>query len=296
MRHSIIWLRRILLVALAGVFAALAMPSMAQQSEMEKVEIRVAKAIDNLPDSRTTHKRVLILAFPEKRGPITNFGEYLAVKFSETLTSRLPNVEFINRDTLHDFLEKENIPFPRLLDHKVAENVARALHARCLVTGWSDLEGDSVRLQIEIYDYLQGGMVELVKAKVKKSRAMEEALTRTTPEFYPAQSPTDLEPRDQPVEPVPAGKGGVGYPECSNCPPPTFPPSAFGKVAKGSVILDVTIDVDGRAKNIRVQKSLGPEFDRNAMQAVRDWRFKPAYGSDGKAVPVKVLIEVTFRP
>ncbi len=91
------------------------------------------------------------------------------------------------------------------------------------------------------------------------------------------------------------GKGGVGFPECAYCPDPRFSDEARKAKYQGTVLLRIIVQPDGRATNISIVKGLGMGLDENAMEAVKGWRFKPAVGPGGKAVPVEVLIEVTFR-
>jgi TonB family protein len=57
----------------------------------------------------------------------------------------------------------------------------------------------------------------------------------------------------------------------------------------------VVITVDGRATDIRVVQSPGLGLDEKAIEAVRTWRFRPAYGPNGKPVATISPIEVTFR-
>ena len=61
------------------------------------------------------------------------------------------------------------------------------------------------------------------------------------------------------------------------------------------VVLMVVITLDGRATNIQVVKSPGLGLDEKAIEAVRQWKFRPAVGPGGKSVPAQVPIEVTFR-
>jgi TonB family protein len=63
---------------------------------------------------------------------------------------------------------------------------------------------------------------------------------------------------------------------------------------QGTVTLNVEIDPSGKATNIRVQHSLGLGLDEKAIEAVRQWKFKPGY-RDGNPVPVTANIEVNFR-
>jgi TonB family protein len=61
------------------------------------------------------------------------------------------------------------------------------------------------------------------------------------------------------------------------------------------VVLLAIITPDGRATDIHVSKGLGLGLDQKAIDAVRNWRFKPALGPDGKPASVRVPIEVDFH-
>jgi TonB family protein len=92
-----------------------------------------------------------------------------------------------------------------------------------------------------------------------------------------------------------AGTGGYGYPTCVYCPHPEYSDAAVKAKYQGSVLLMVVIGPDGRAIDIRVAKGLGLGLDEKAIEAVRNWRFKPALGPNGKPAAVSAPIEVTFR-
>jgi len=67
-----------------------------------------------------------------------------------------------------------------------------------------------------------------------------------------------------------------------------------GVSAKGSVAIALIVTLEGATKELRVVKSLEPEVDRAALEAVRQWRFAPAQ-KDGKPVAVRVTIELEFH-
>ncbi len=92
-----------------------------------------------------------------------------------------------------------------------------------------------------------------------------------------------------------AGTGGYGSPTCIYCPNPAFSDDAVKAKYQGTVMLIAVITADGRASNIRVAKGLGMGLDEKAIEAVRNWRFRPAVGPDGKPASVSTGIEVTFR-
>jgi len=92
-----------------------------------------------------------------------------------------------------------------------------------------------------------------------------------------------------------AGVNGVGMPSCIYCPDPQYSDEARKAKYQGVVVLMVVITLEGRATNIQVVKSPGLGLDEKAIEAVRQWRFRPAVGPGGKPVPAQVPIEVTFR-
>ena len=64
---------------------------------------------------------------------------------------------------------------------------------------------------------------------------------------------------------------------------------------QGTVTLDVVVVEDGTVGEVRVTRSLDEEYglDEQAVKAVKQWSFKPGT-RDGKPVPVRVSIEMTF--
>ena len=63
---------------------------------------------------------------------------------------------------------------------------------------------------------------------------------------------------------------------------------------EGSVLLRADIDSDGYARNIEVLRHLGLGLDRNAVDAVRLWRFRSAR-QQGRRVACRVRLEIAFR-
>lgn len=88
--------------------------------------------------------------------------------------------------------------------------------------------------------------------------------------------------------------GGVSAPRALYDPDPEYSEEARKAKYQGTVLLWVIVGPDGRAHDIKVQRSLGMGLDEKAVEAVRKWRFEPAK-KDGRAVAVQVNIEVNFR-
>lgn len=63
---------------------------------------------------------------------------------------------------------------------------------------------------------------------------------------------------------------------------------------EGTVIVQATIDRTGHVTDVRLIKSLGLGLDESAMNAVQQWRFKPAVLA-GRPVPVYFQLSVNFN-
>ena len=75
---------------------------------------------------------------------------------------------------------------------------------------------------------------------------------------------------------------------------PQFPADAPQGKFSGIAVVSMVVNTDGNPEQVHVVKSLGPEFDKAAVAAVEQYRFRPAL-QNGKPVPVKVNVEVNFR-
>jgi protein TonB len=64
---------------------------------------------------------------------------------------------------------------------------------------------------------------------------------------------------------------------------------------QGSVVLDAEVLADGTVGDVKVKQSLDTKYglDDQAVKAVKQWTFEPGT-RDGKPVPVRVDIEMTF--
>lgn len=87
---------------------------------------------------------------------------------------------------------------------------------------------------------------------------------------------------------------GITAPKAIYDPEPEYSEEARRVKHQGVVILSVVVDQQGRARDIRVARSLGMGLDEKAMDAVKIWKFSPGM-KDGIPVAVRVNIEVSFR-
>ncbi len=77
-------------------------------------------------------------------------------------------------------------------------------------------------------------------------------------------------------------------------PEPAYSEEARKAKYQGTVVLWIVVDAQGNVRDERVVKPLGLGLDEKAIEAVKTWKFKPAL-RNGTPVPVRVMVEVTFR-
>jgi periplasmic protein TonB len=75
---------------------------------------------------------------------------------------------------------------------------------------------------------------------------------------------------------------------------PEFSEEARKAKLQGVVMLYGEVDTNGRLRNIRVTRGLGLGLEEKAIEAVRQWRFRPGT-RDGKPVVAAASIEVNFH-
>jgi TonB family protein len=75
---------------------------------------------------------------------------------------------------------------------------------------------------------------------------------------------------------------------------PVYPAEARRTGFQGVILIWVTVDPQGNPGRARVLNPSGMGLEPNALDCVRQWKFRPAE-QDGKPVPGNVLAEVTFH-
>lgn len=99
--------------------------------------------------------------------------------------------------------------------------------------------------------------------------------------------------------PKPPGTG-VYRVSCATCvphaiysPDPQYPEKALKEHPNGTIVVGLVVGADGVQHDIKIVRSLCPELDEAAVEAVRRWKFSPRI-SDGRLVAARITIE--FKP
>lgn len=88
--------------------------------------------------------------------------------------------------------------------------------------------------------------------------------------------------------------GGVAAPQLLHSVQPEFTNEARQAKLEGVVSIELIVDAYGNPENIQVIRHLGMGLDRKAIEAVQQYKFKPAM-YQGRPVPVRLKVDVEFH-
>lgn len=112
------------------------------------------------------------------------------------------------------------------------------------------------------------------------------------PNSPPVTQPSKLAPVIQQI--IPPAKPLPPVADSHNL-PPAYPLMARRREEEGRVLLKVKVDERGQVETVQINQSSGSLLlDEAALQAVSQWRFKPA-SQAGKAVSAWVKVPIVFR-
>ncbi|WP_088183248.1 energy transducer TonB [Sphingobium sp. Z007] len=125
---------------------------------------------------------------------------------------------------------------------------------------------------------------------------------QTSPEPVPAPAPAPVTivapsaPAPSPAPPAPPAmvQGGDLGTQMVAGKPPRYPIDSRRKREQGTVVLAITLAVDGAVESIAVSQSSGfSRLDNAARDAVKGWRWKPTIRG-GQPVRVRGVVEIPF--
>jgi TonB family protein len=88
--------------------------------------------------------------------------------------------------------------------------------------------------------------------------------------------------------------GGVSPPVLIHSVNAEFSDEARRAKFEGVSVVSLIVDAQGMPQRVRVMRKLGQGLDEKAIEAVRQYRFKPST-YQGKPVPVEITVEVNFH-
>jgi TonB family protein len=75
---------------------------------------------------------------------------------------------------------------------------------------------------------------------------------------------------------------------------PRYPPTLIQEHVEGEVVLYAVIRRDGSVDSIQLVRGLDDQLDANSMQALSEWRFRPAMKA-GQPIDLEAIVHIPFR-
>lgn len=98
----------------------------------------------------------------------------------------------------------------------------------------------------------------------------------------------------KPAEPLLSIISKETQPKAVKMAPLIYPDSCKKNKIQGTVELEVTVNAEGRPENVKVMHSVHPDLDKAAVDAVRQWIFKPLL-FDGRPRAVVFNLNILFE-
>jgi TonB family protein len=271
MLSSLRHLVRILPLVFLSSFGIYALSYAATPVDLDSLAEKLAPEID-----KSSVKSIAVVDFVSTDGTPTDLGWYLANKLSDGIVLKRPVTLVVDRTRLQQ-LGLASAPSVSADDLK---RIASACSAEAIVSGTIEITPEKYLITVAIRKAADGTTIASVTHSLPHSRMLD-LLGPVGDHALGAK-------------PVRAGVMGVGVPGCLYCPVPANT-AQWRSNQPQSVILQVVISVAGAAEKISVVRSPGYFLSERAVEAVSEWKFRPAPGQDGKPTPVLVPIEVTFK-
>jgi len=162
--------------------------------------------------------------------------------------------------------------------------VGQLAGAELVVTGRIEFTADDLNLRLALWK-VAGATQEVAQEveRLPRTKEIGDRLFKTARSFGPGVSTVAFERRyaDRIAD---SDSLGTLSEKCG------APNSCF------AVLVELTVTEQGRASDIRLVRGVGFGVDEMVLTAVRGWRFEAAKTRDGRAMPVRVKVEIIVRP
>jgi hypothetical protein len=111
----------------------------------------------------------------------------------------------------------------------------------------------------------------------------------------PGRAQQNMPPTDVPVPADKLVQMKISRPQPLNNVEASFSDEAREKRINGRCLASITVDVRGMPQDIKLIRCTDPSFQASSLAAVGQYRFKPAMMPDGKPIPVKINVEISYH-
>ena len=266
------WIR----VSLGALFIlSVGASTLAQEAALDDLAQRMADSL-----AQTKQKSVAVFAFV---GPDDTeaLGQKLAGDFQLALAKLAHSFRVEDRSQLLEILGRTSALSASVDDAATASWFLRDSNVDTAILGTLSNQSGNLRVRVQAFRVTDARPISEFATMVPLADDLQQLVGRTAGREF-ANWPR-------------GGKNGYTSPACISCPQPQYTGRPLGRVVAGTVVLEISVDENGRARHIRVQKAMLGGLTEMAIAAVQKWRFKPATGPDGKMAAVREMVTVSFH-
>jgi TonB family protein len=264
------------------LFAALACPAAPAQSP--EIAAAAQRAGSVLSTAQPHIKKVVVFDFVPETGAGDADGAALAANFRETLKNSTQDFRVLDDAERTKLQAAEQMGARDVASPSATALVLKKAKIDAWVTGEIVKRGSDSVVEISVY-----------RTKSREKIGKFTAYVPTSAEVSAQPSPATAAAANSATSIATSGTKGLSYPRCTYCPQPKYADSAVKLKIQGTVTLEVVVNTEGAAENIRVIRGLPEGLTQKAIEAVRSWKFSPATDRDGNPAPVMQPIECEFK-
>lgn len=260
---------------------------------------KAARAIEKASNG-SAHAVVLITNFSERGAHDSQLSADLTQDFADALRRQVQDFTVVDRADIERAISGHDLPEGALNSPGITACYAPELKATVIVSASIEYTPGKLLLDLSVSTVQGDRGIFDEKIIFDRTPPMEELMIKPIPEVAGSYGEDktvwvkDEESRTKPLPP-PSGVEGYSFPSCVQCGPARYSDAAVKAKVQGTVLLNVVIGADGTAEKISVKSPLPCGLDQQAINAVKNWKFKPATGPDGKPAAVLQRVEVTFH-
>jgi len=281
----------VFLLSYASVFFVSVTPLAAQTRDpkLDALADEIVRGVEkNKPEHAPKNLAISFLIFDlhEATGETTQLGIHLADELSAALGSRSRKMQAVDRTNLRALITQEHLDDSFFQKEKVALWGATTLGANVVVVGTMERGSDAIHLKLRVTGPDPEKSFTLDNGAADWTDERRAWQGQPVPQFAPANPWKDV--------PNSTDKG-YSPPVCIDCPQPPSTEEARRAGVSGTATALLLIGEDGSVREVRLVQGLPCDLNFQIMSAVKDWRFQPAKGPDGKSVTVQLTAILNFR-
>ncbi|HKM90092.1 MAG TPA: energy transducer TonB [Candidatus Acidoferrales bacterium] len=261
----------------------------ARDPKLDALAEEVARGIEKHKPEGAAKKHLvtfLVFDFPEATGGTTQLGIHLADDLSQALVLRSRKMKSVDRADLRALIEQEHLDRAVFQQDKVALWGAATLGADLAVVGTIERASDAIHLKIRVIGHDPEKSFALDNGAVDWTDERHAWQEQSVPQFPPAN----------PWKDVPNANGkGYTPPTCIDCPQPPYSQEARNARFSGTATVLLLIGDDGSVREVRLVQGLPCDLNSQIVTALKEWRFQPPTGPDGKPAVVQLRAEINFH-